>query len=366
MMTRHVIFTGGGTGGHLFPGLPVASELAKLASGVRITFVGSGAAFERQLVEAAGFHYHSLACRPLPRSPWQALQFVGSNARGCWQAGRLLHHLRASAVVGLGGFASVPLARAAIAADVPLVLLEQNAWPGRATRWLAPGASLICTAFDLPSDSLRAGGPVRTTGNPIRPGFTASRSDQPRLVILGGSQGARPLNQFVPRALRKISRLLRGWEIVHQSGPRDCQATKAFYSRLGINARVTPFIGEMPELLSGGDLAISRAGGTILAELAAAGVPALLIPYPHAADDHQRRNAQVFVDCGGCVLVDQNPPDRRFDDRLAAALAPLLANRALRGRMSNAMQHRARPDAAWRVATLIAEIAQPLQRAFAA
>jgi len=390
MTTRHVIFTGGGTAGHLFPGLAVAGELAHLAPGVRTTFVGSGAAFERPLVEAAGFHYLPISCRPLPRTPWQALRFVGGNARGCWQAGRLLHHLRPLAVVGLGGFASVPLARAAIAADVPLVLLEQNAVPGRATRWLAPGAALICTSFDLPANSLRAGGPVRLTGNPIRAGFSEVRSRHTpcavtgcgtrsvpatlkakadrytsRLVVLGGSQGASALNRFVPRALRKVGLLLDGWEIVHQSGQRDLQATQASYARLGMNVTVLPFSNDMPELLYGADVAISRAGGTTLAELSAAGVPALLVPYPHAADDHQRHNAQVYVDCGGCVAVDQGPAEQCFDDRLAAVLAPMLTDRQLRDHMSAAMKLQARPDAAWRVAKLIAEIAQPLQRASA-
>jgi UDP-N-acetylglucosamine--N-acetylmuramyl-(pentapeptide) pyrophosphoryl-undecaprenol N-acetylglucosamine transferase len=380
---RHVIFTGGGTAGHLFPGLAVAGELVELAPGLRITFAGTGAAIERQSVEAAGFRYHALPCRPLPQSTWQALQFIGDNARGYWQAGRLLHHLRTSAVVGLGGFASVPLARAAIAADVPLVLLEQNAWPGRATRWLAPAASLICASFELPAEALRAACPVRVTGNPVRAGFVAcsqmddrSRREsvtlcqaewnRPRLVVLGGSQGASSLNRYVPRALHKLRDLLQGWEIIHQCGQRDYQATRSLYARVQIDAQVLPFIGHLPEVVSCADLAISRAGGTTLAELAAAGVPALLAPYPHAADDHQRRNARVYVDAGGCLLVEQNDHDERFDKRLAATLGPLLANRQLRERMAAAMRLQARPDAAWRVATLIAEIAQPLRRAAAA
>jgi UDP-N-acetylglucosamine--N-acetylmuramyl-(pentapeptide) pyrophosphoryl-undecaprenol N-acetylglucosamine transferase len=160
--------------------------------------------------------------------------------------------------------------------------------------------------------------------------------------------------------------LLRGWEIIHQSGERDCQATQALYARARLHARVVPFVSDMPALLSRANLAISRAGGTTLAELAAAGVPTVLVPYPHATDRHQQHNARFYAEAGGCMAVEQTAPDERLDERLAAAIEPVLADPVLRHGMSEAMRRRGRPDAAWRVATLIAEIAQPVHRTVAA
>jgi UDP-N-acetylglucosamine--N-acetylmuramyl-(pentapeptide) pyrophosphoryl-undecaprenol N-acetylglucosamine transferase len=385
----HIVFSGGGTGGHLFPGLAVAEQLSAMIPRVRITFCGGGKPFEKQAVSSAGFEYFALPSRPLPQAASEAVSFVVENLAGYMAARRFLREEQVSAVVGLGGYVSVPMARAASRRDVPLVLLEQNAIAGRATRWLARGASLICTAFAEAAGGLRCHCPVRVTGNPIRfgfdrdtqvtlskisaaeedgegregkiPGFAAHwalkcpalRLPRSQLLVLGGSGGARSLNENVPRALYKIRRQLADWYIVHQSGQADVGATKSLYRKFDLPATVVPFIEDMPAMLRTTDLAVCRAGGTTLAELAATGVPSVLLPYPHAADDHQLANARAFSAGGGCVTIDEREISDRLDDRLADMLCFLLANEALRRRMSAAMYELARPSAAQDVAELI-------------
>jgi UDP-N-acetylglucosamine--N-acetylmuramyl-(pentapeptide) pyrophosphoryl-undecaprenol N-acetylglucosamine transferase len=355
----HIVFSGGGTGGHLFPGLAVAEQLAMAIPRVRITFSGSGKPFERKCVEDAGFEYLALPSRPLPRGPREAVAFVVENFASYVVARRFLRDQDVSAVIGLGGYASVPMARAAARRHLPLVLLEQNATPGKATRWLARHASLICTAFDATGDALRCRCPVRMTGNPIRLGFEPSRRALPsrdavrQLFVLGGSGGARSLNESVPRALYKVRPQLAGWRILHQTGESDRDATRMLYEKFGLPASVVPFIDDMPSALAATDLAVCRAGGTTLAELSAAGVPAVLLPYPHAADDHQAANARHFAAGGGCVTIDERQVQGRLDDSLADMACFLLANEDLRSRMSVAMFELARPNAAADVADLI-------------
>lgn len=386
----HIVFAGGGTGGHLFPGLAVAEQLTAMIPRVRITFCGSGKSFERQTATKAGYEYFALPSRPLPQAASEAVSFVVENFAGYLAARRFLREENVSAVIGLGGYTSVPMARAAANRDIPLVLLEQNAIAGRATRWLARRASLVCTTFPESAVGLRCSCPVRVTGNPIRFGFdrdtkvtlsTISAGTQetgemktekatifgdqwslkcptlklPRsqLLVLGGSGGARSLNENVPRALYKVRRQLADWYIVHQSGQADVESTKTLYRKFDLPATVVPFIEDMPAMLSTTDLAVCRAGGTTLAELAAAGVPSVLLPYPHAADDHQLANARAFSATGGCVTIDEREISDRLDDRLADMLCFLLANDALRRRMSAAMVKSARPTAAQDVAELI-------------
>jgi UDP-N-acetylglucosamine--N-acetylmuramyl-(pentapeptide) pyrophosphoryl-undecaprenol N-acetylglucosamine transferase len=363
--------------------LAVAERLRDDLRRGRVTFVGSGRPFERRHVADAGFEYLSLPCRPLPRRLRDLYPFVADNFHGYCEAGKFLGREQVSIVVGLGGYGSVPTSRAAIRRGVPLILLEQNAVPGRATRWLAPRATLVCTAFEQANRYLGSRCPVRVTGNPIRSRFAyelavrgrsardngeparsaaSSRltSDNHRskvLLVLGGSSGARSLNQHVPRALAKVGPGLRGWKIAHQTGSADLAPTRRLYRKLGLKAIVVPFITEMPRVLARTDLAVCRAGGTTLAELAATGVPAILVPYPHATDDHQRRNADVFTASGASLTLDERDLPGRLDDHLAGAVALLFGNPAQRAAMSRAVRRLAQPDAAWDVATMIRQVA---------
>jgi UDP-N-acetylglucosamine--N-acetylmuramyl-(pentapeptide) pyrophosphoryl-undecaprenol N-acetylglucosamine transferase len=378
-----VVFAGGGTLGHLFPGLAVAERLANDAPHLRIVLAGGGREVEEHHVRRAGFEYWPLECRPFPRSWREVFRFLTVNWAGYRAAKRLLEAHRVACVVGLGGYASVPMARAALSRGVPLVLLEQNLVPGRATRWLARRATVVCTAFAesrpfLPPECL-----ARLTGNPVRSEFlrhaarrrydrdpaprhvsslwtNRPRKSPPgvrRLLVLGGSGGARPLNQSVPPALYQARAALSNWTVVHQSGAAGLESTEALYRAAGIRARVVPFLTNLSAVLSGSDLAISRAGGTALAELAVLGVPAILIPYPHAADDHQRKNAEVFAAAGAAVLIDQRESGENLDRHLAAWLAALAGDDGRRAAMSQAMRGLGLPDASWDIAKMIRDLA---------
>jgi UDP-N-acetylglucosamine--N-acetylmuramyl-(pentapeptide) pyrophosphoryl-undecaprenol N-acetylglucosamine transferase len=363
-----IVFAGGGTAGHLFPGLAVAAELAALHHAPQITFAGSGKRLEERLVTAAGFEYLPLRCAPMQRGFRGMWRFVGDNFAGFHAARRYLRRQSCSVVVGLGGYASLPICTAARTLGIPLVLLEQNVLPGKANRWLASGAELICAAWAESKAHFRTANAVWVTGNPVRAGFrrrskpvdaqrVQRRGWRHRLLVLGGSGGAQSLNEFVPKALYKLQDRLAGWQIVHQTGPRDVAATKELYRKLMIDAVVAPFVQNMPSVLRRTDVAVCRAGGTTLAELAATGVPAVLIPYPHAAQDHQRHNAEVFRLAGAARIVDERNASLRLDDALAATLFDLLADAEVRNSMSSAMLRLARPYAARQVAMAVHEMA---------
>jgi UDP-N-acetylglucosamine--N-acetylmuramyl-(pentapeptide) pyrophosphoryl-undecaprenol N-acetylglucosamine transferase len=350
----------------------VAARIAEQMPDVRITFAGGGKPLDRGSVASAGYDYLALLCRPMPRGWLEVPAALWQNLQGYLAARRWLRRQPCAVVVGLGGYASAATARAAIACRIPLVLLEQNVIPGRVTRWLAGRAAVVCLAFEQARSRLAPGCRTLVTGNPIRPGFDRPGDDgvEPgdgpidsvhrprRLLILGGSSGARALNRSVPQALARIRSRLAGWEIVHQSGEAEAAATGDLYRDLGLAACVAPFVTDMPGMLAATDLAICRAGGTTLAELTAAGVPALLVPYPHAADDHQRRNADALARHGACRLIDERETVGIFDQRLADALASLLADCAQRARMAAAMRPLARPSAAADVAVIVARLAR--------
>jgi UDP-N-acetylglucosamine--N-acetylmuramyl-(pentapeptide) pyrophosphoryl-undecaprenol N-acetylglucosamine transferase len=363
----HIVFAGGGTAGHLFPGLAVAAELSGLNCAPRITFAGSGKAFEQRLVKEAGCEYLSVPCAPVKFSPRGLMRFIAGNFTGYRKSRRFIRRHQVKLVVGLGGYASVPMARAASALDVPLVLLEQNAFPGKATRWLASRAELICTAYESTQQHLSHDCPVRVTGNPIRAGFQPRRRRKPaalgapipaprQLLVLGGSGGARSLNQHVPRALYKLSNKLIGWSIIHQTGPTQAAATQELYRKFALDAQATPFVQNLPEVLRESDLVICRAGATTLAEIAATAVPAVMIPYPLATDDHQRLNAEPFVAAGAARMIDERTITGRLDNELVATIEELLIHPKQRQSMSAAMYELARPDAAWQVAMMIFDL----------
>ncbi len=393
-----VIFAGGGTAGHLFPGLAVAHQLSSLVPKLRIVFAGGGRQQEQDLIRQAGFDYLTLPCGALPRRLRDVIPFLAANWSGYRAAGRFLARNPVRLVVGLGGYASVPMARAALRRRIPLVLLEQNAVPGRATRWLAPRADMLCSAFAEVKHYLPRRCHWRVTGNPVRQSFLASSPRSARsggaerafhgahrhaglrapwpplpsgpvpatetiepppiqrpkqLVVLGGSRGASWLNTNVPLALAEIKKHLEGWRVVHQTGTEDQPSTTALYRHLEIEAVVLPFIADVAKTLAASDTAVCRAGGTTLAELAVSGVPAVLVPYPHAADDHQRKNAEVYVEAGACFLLDQREVGARPEHSLAARILPLVGNHRTRLTMARRMLAMAHPDAASDIATMI-------------
>jgi len=371
----HVMFAGGGAAGHLFPGLAVAEHLAELLPTARLTFAGPGKPREKHTIRTAGYEHTSIPSQPIPQNPLQALRFVTDNVAGYCAARWLLSEQQVSLVVGLGGFASTAVVRAAAARGIPFILLEQNAIPSQTTRWLSRASSLVCAAFEEVRPHLHVQAPVVVTGNPSRPAFEhlyrrrhgsqaagtvksaneSTPSRQKRLVILGGAGGARSLNESMPRALQQQGDCLSDWQIVHQTGEGQLQETESRYRKCGVEALAVTFIDEIASVLFESDLVVCRAGGTTLAELALAGVPSLLVPYPHAADDHQIANAKVFSAAGACRLVDETSQAGALNKALARELTPLMVDEPLRLKMSHNMRGLARPEAAAEIASTIHE-----------
>ena len=368
----HIVFSGSGATGHLYPGLTIARHVAERLPSCLITFIGSRQAAERHAVRAAGFHYASIPSHPPPQNALRAVRFVTDNIAGYWASRWLLRERHVSLVVGLGGYAGAATARAASVRGIPTVLLEQNVVPGRATRWLASSATSVCAGFSQTQGYFGAKVSLAVTGNPPRPAFEAlfrerqhqssasANADQrpraKRLVVIGGVGGARSLNQFMPTALARLAGQLDAWEIVHQTGEGQLQETFDRYHEAGVAAVVVSYIDELAPLLFDSDLVVCRAGGTTLSELALAGAPAVLVPYPHASEAYQLANAEVFAAAGAAKLIDETELMGPLDDALVTAMDPLVMDAAQRQAMAANMRHLARPDAAADIADTISNI----------
>jgi UDP-N-acetylglucosamine--N-acetylmuramyl-(pentapeptide) pyrophosphoryl-undecaprenol N-acetylglucosamine transferase len=352
---------------HLFPGLAVAAELAEQMPHVQLTFAGSGRALEQKQVAAAGYPYVTIPCRPAPRRAWEAVRFLSDNFAGLLAAKWYLRERKVSLVVGLGSYASVPMARAAIAQGIPLVLLEANAIPGRATRFLAASASAVCTPFESIAACFKPNVRIRVTGLPVRQSFVTvanrprpegpwSAKRQKQLLILGGSNGSTSLNESLPRAIYKLGTEINAWQIVHQTGAGQVQQTQELYQKLGLSALVVSFIDNMPSILRETDLVVCRAGGSTLAELSHFAPAAVVVPLPDSTDDHQRHNAQLFATAGACRMIDRTNPEDRLDDRLVRVLSSLINDEAERNQLSRRLATFAQPNAAADVAATIGEL----------
>ena len=358
-----ILFAGGGTGGHLFPGIAVSAELSRRDPKLRIVFVGSSRSIESTIVAERGLEHRMLPVEPLPTLKRNPLRFVYRNWKA-WRAAKgLLKELTPSAVVGLGGYASAPLVWCARQQQIPVILIEQNVIPGKTTRWLSRYADEICISFPGTEARLPKGRNIKLTGNPVRAEIVAlnqrafsechPESASPELLILGGSQGADSLNAAVLAAIGRLSGELSGWKIVHQTGPRDIDTARQTYLKLGLPAAVEPFFHDMATLYSRSTIVISRSGATTLAELACIGTAMILLPYPHAADDHQMANAKAFVDCQAALLQKHEESLETTADHLASKLRLLLNDSESRTRMGLAAKGLAHPDAAEQIASVI-------------
>jgi UDP-N-acetylglucosamine--N-acetylmuramyl-(pentapeptide) pyrophosphoryl-undecaprenol N-acetylglucosamine transferase len=348
-----VVIAGGGTGGHLYPGLALAAALA--ARGAAPTFVGTAGGIEVRAVPAAGWPLRLVPGRQV-RGGGALRGAIGLAAlgRAVVAARRVLAEVRPALIVGVGGYASVAAVLAARLGARPVVLLEQNVIPGAANRLLGRLARRICLGF-AESAAFFAPGRAVHTGNPVRADVLAARDAPPApradgrlgLLVFGGSAGAHRLNEAAVAALRLRAGRAPGFDVVHQTGAADVDAVRNGYSAAGIAARTVPFVDGMGAAYAAADVVVGRAGAMTCSELAVVGRPAILVPYPYAADDHQRRNAEVLVAAGAAELI----LDRDLDgERLAAALDALAGEPARRCRMAAAARALGRPDAAERVA----------------
>lgn len=350
------------------PGLAVADELIRGQDDARVVFVGSSRSLERQILsqpEARRFDHVILAAEPLAtarRSPWR---FAWRNWRSYRDARRLLMTERPAVVVGLGGYASVPVVFAAQRLGFPTVLLEQNIVPGKATRWLSGRASRVCTTFDATSRWLRRTDNVVVSGNPVRreiaqldvsvlltTGQGRGDVDESRqtLLVLGGSQGAEGINRAMLLTVEQLQSELAGWRIVHQTGADQVDEVRSRYVALDVDHTVEPFFHDMVTTYRQATLVVSRAGATTLAELACAGCPTILVPYPAAADNHQQANANVYVRAGAALCVEQDSKPNVTASRLSNELQALVSDPAQRAAMRRALRLLSKPDAARQVA----------------
>jgi UDP-N-acetylglucosamine--N-acetylmuramyl-(pentapeptide) pyrophosphoryl-undecaprenol N-acetylglucosamine transferase len=353
-MIRRVIVAGGGTGGHLFPGIAVVEELRRRAPDVEVTFVGTQKGIEARVLPERGERLELIDVAPLKgRTTAELMRSLMMLPGACSQAFGLIGACRPELVIGVGGYASGPMLLAAAARGVPTAILEQNAHVGLTNRLLAPMVGRAYVAWDEAAEQIgrrRA----KLFGNPVRRAFVdaarAALSDPSgfearsrKILVLGGSQGARALNENVPAALAELGLAERGLEVVHQTGAAMRDAVEARYREAGVPCEVVSFIDDMAKAYATASLVIARAGATTLAELCAVGRPCVLVPYPHAADDHQARNAEALARAGAAVCIRESAltPERLRDEVRA-----LLDDAGRRARMAEAARTHGRPDAA--------------------
>jgi UDP-N-acetylglucosamine--N-acetylmuramyl-(pentapeptide) pyrophosphoryl-undecaprenol N-acetylglucosamine transferase len=353
-----VIIAGGGTGGHVFPGIAVAEELRRTQPDATVLFVGSRRGLEAQAVPGAGFPIRFVMARGFPRRAWWRWPAsVLSNGIGFLQALWVVATERPDVVLGTGGYVSGPVSLATWLLGRPLVLQEQNSIPGMANRWLARIADEVHLSFVEARSYFKRKDHLKVSGNPVRAhilsgdrtaalvefGLTAGR---PTIFVFGGSRGAHRINEAALEAMRRLKDRV-DVQFILQTGREDLEWASRIVESEHLPARVVPFLQRIHMAYAAADLVVSRSGAMTLAEIAVCGTPAILIPYPHAADDHQVVNASNLVDRGAASMI----LDRELTgERLAKEIAHLLSDRQTLSRMSANARTFARPDAAERIA----------------
>ncbi len=362
MTAALIVLAAGGTGGHVFPAEALASELLERGHALVLVTDRRGQAYGGTL---GRLDTHRIAAGGIAgRGPLAKARAVAELGVGVLQARALLARLRPAAVVGFGGYASVPTMVAATLLGLPTAIHEQNAVLGRANRLLAGRVRRIATSYaQVAHVDHRLAAKVVRTGMPVRAAIAALRDQPPprldeagpiRLLVLGGSQGARALSEVVPSALAALpEELRRRLSVSQQCRPEDLDAVRAAYAGSGVDANLDSFFHDIPERMAASHLVIARSGASTVAELTTLGRPAILVPYPHATDDHQTANAHAVDDCGGAWLM---PQDSFTADALAARLAALLAQPGTLARAAECARAAGRPDAAQLLADLVAQL----------
>ncbi|HEV8581257.1 MAG TPA: undecaprenyldiphospho-muramoylpentapeptide beta-N-acetylglucosaminyltransferase [Thermoanaerobaculia bacterium] len=353
----HVLLAGGGTGGHVFPALAVADELQ--ARGWKVSFTGAAGGLEERLVSERGLFFHPLAARPLVgRGPLGKAQALATVARSGIAAAKLIRGIGARVVLGTGGYVSAPAVLGARLARRPVLLLEPNGRAGVANRWLSRWATAAAVGYRETIGDLKC--PCWVTGVPVRKDFFAVPAElppmgSPRLLVLGGSQGARQINQAMAEAAARLIARLPALSILHQAGSRNLEETRAAYESAGVGAphvEVVPFLEDVAGAMAASHLLVSRAGAITVAEICAAGRPSLLIPLA-IAQGHQVDNARLLTAAGGAEMIRS---DHFSAERLAARVAELLADAERLMAMGRAARSLARPRAVADIADRLEEL----------
>ncbi|TWT75456.1 UDP-N-acetylglucosamine--N-acetylmuramyl-(pentapeptide) pyrophosphoryl-undecaprenol N-acetylglucosamine transferase MurG [Posidoniimonas polymericola] len=357
----HLVLAGGGCLGNLYPGLAVAKQLSQLCPKLELSFVGSGEPSERHEALTVCHNYLSVPAQPMPRSPLEGIRYLTDNAAGYWASRWLLGEKNASLLLALGGPVSAVMARAAHSRRTPFVLLEANARPSRTARALGGFAEAVCLSHPESQTGMPVETPLVVTGTPTRadfdgvPRLVAEHAGQKQLLVMAGANGKRAenLNRGVVAALTQVPQQLEGWRIVHQAGQGQLQKVEQAYQASGLDALVVTQLDEIATAFAASDLAICRAGASTLAELAAAGLPSILVPDPAAPENQQAANAANHV-AAGCAVSAMENASEPLEIGLSRQLTELLTNDLRRAQMTKASEAISRPDAALRIAEICA------------
>ena len=364
-----ILFAGGGTGGHLYPGIAVAAALRNVWPQSRPLFLCTEKEIDRVILQDSGFEFIPQPIVPWKRTIGGTLRFT----RSLWATQdlvkRVLRERRPVAALGLGGYAAGAAVRSAAKAKLPCAILNQDVIPGKANQLLMKFVKVICCQFEQTAQYVddKDRGKLRTTGCPIRPDIqnlppraqAAGRLELnpalKTLVITGASLGAQTINEAVLATLHGLP--LSGWQVLHLSGRDHGPVVRAGYEKLGVPAVVIDFTPAMADVWAVADLAISRAGASSCAEICACGIPSILLPYPFHRDMHQRANAKVLADSGAAILLEDEKESTPNAQKLRPALQSLLSDADKRRTMSEAARKLSHPRAAENVAHVIAELA---------
>jgi UDP-N-acetylglucosamine--N-acetylmuramyl-(pentapeptide) pyrophosphoryl-undecaprenol N-acetylglucosamine transferase len=347
------ILAGGGTGGHVIPAIAIAQQL-KNEYGAEVLFIGTARGIENRLVPAAGF--------PLRLVQVGALKNVSLATRAktffalpgaVLEARRILTEFRPGVVIGVGGYASGPAMMAAILKRIPTMAFEPNFVPGFANRVVAPFVKAAAVHFEETGKYFHD---CKVTGVPVRSAFfeKASQPSTPTVLVFGGSQGAHAINQAVIESAPELLGRVPGLHIIHQTGERDYNGALAAYANFGGAVEVHRFIDDMPAMFARASLLICRSGASTVAEIASAGKPAVFVPFPRAADDHQKRNAQALERAGAAVMIDEANLNR---ETMVSTVSSLLGDPSRLQKMGEAARKLSHPNAAHDIAAMAAKLA---------
>ncbi|MFI5113659.1 MAG: undecaprenyldiphospho-muramoylpentapeptide beta-N-acetylglucosaminyltransferase [Terriglobales bacterium] len=351
-----IIIAGGGTGGHVIPALAIAQQLKKQFA-AEVLFIGTARGIETRLVPQAGFPLELIKVGALKNvSLLTRAKTMFDLPRALWVSGRMLSDFNPDVVIGVGGYASGPAMFGAIRRRIPTLAFEPNVVPGFANRLIARWVSAAAVHFEETCEYFPN---CRVTGVPVRQAFfeippNPLLSRRPTLLVFGGSQGARAINQAMIESLGGLKQRIPGIHIVHQTGQRDYDHVQAAYQQSGISGEVFKFIDDMPGMFARADLLVCRSGASTVAEITAAGKPAVFVPFPRAADDHQNVNARALERAEAAIVVEESNLGAAY---LVDTIDALLSNPSRLQRMSEAAKSLAHPNAVREIAEMVAQLA---------
>jgi UDP-N-acetylglucosamine--N-acetylmuramyl-(pentapeptide) pyrophosphoryl-undecaprenol N-acetylglucosamine transferase len=349
------IIAGGGTGGHVIPALAIAHQLKKQFA-AEILFIGTARGIETRLVPQAGYPLDLIKVGALKNvSLATRARTMFDLPRALWTAGRMLNDFRPDVVIGVGGYASGPAMLAAIRRRIPTLAFEPNVVPGFANRLVARFVSAAAVHFEETCQYFRN---CKVTGVPVREAFFEISpkipGEAPTLLVFGGSQGAHAINQALIESLPGLKQKISALHIIHQTGQRDFDDVQSAYQRAGISGEVHKFIDDMPATFARADLLVCRSGASTVGEITAAGKPAIFVPFPRAADDHQNVNARALERAGAAVVVEESNLEAAY---LVDTIAALLSDPARLRAMSAAAKSLAHPQAVEEIAEIVRKLA---------